>query len=159
MKSLLVGIPAVAVAAALLFVVETRILAAPGTVYTVAQARGGMIRRPRLWVGRTVLVRARAFPLGTSCPPSIPWCTNVVLADGDALLATTPTLVAMAAGPARPDPFWSLLRRVPLADHLIPRPQQVDWNHAATYRVHLSAQSFSPCLAPCMNVQLEGTAQ
>jgi len=159
MKSLLVGIPAVALAVGLLFVVETRILAAPATIYTVAQARAGMIRQPRSWVGRTVLVRARAFPLGANCPPSIPWCTNVVLADGNALLATTPTLVAMAAGPARPDPLVSLLRRVPLADRLIRQPQQVDWSHVATYRVHLSAQSFSPCIAPCMNVQLEGIAQ
>jgi len=55
MKSLLVGIAAVALTVALLFVVETRILAAPSTVYTVAQARAGMIRRPRSWVGRTVL--------------------------------------------------------------------------------------------------------
>ncbi len=115
MKSLLIGIPAVALAVVLLFVVETRILAPPGTVYTVAQTRVDMIRQPRSWVGRTVLVRARAFPLGTNCPPSIPWCTNVVLADGDALLTTTPTLVAMAPGLARPDPLLSLLRRVPLA--------------------------------------------
>ncbi len=159
MKSLLVGVAAVTLTVALLFVVETRILAAPATIYTVAQARAGMIRQPRSWVGRTVLVRARAFPLGANCPPSIPWCTNVVLADGNALLATTPTLVAMAAGPARPDPLVSLLRRVPLADRLIRQPQQVDWSHVATYRVHLSAQPFSPCIAPCMNVQLEGIAQ
>jgi hypothetical protein len=163
MKSLLVlvGIPAVALAAALLFVVETRIVVTPAMVYTVAQARAGMMRQPRSWAGRTVLVRARAFPLGTNCPPSIPWCTNVVLADGDALLATAPTLVAMAAGPARPDPLVSLLRHVPLADRLIRQPQQVDqvdWSHIATYRVHLSAQSFSPCIAPCINVQLEGIA-
>ncbi len=158
MKSLLIGIPAVALAVVLLFVVETRFLVAPDTVYTVAQARGGMIRWPRLWVGRTVLVRAHAFPLGTNCPPSIPWCTNVVLADGDSPLATTHTLVAMAAGPARPDPFWSLLHRVPLVDHMIPQLQQVDWNHVATYRVHLSAQSFTPCIQPCMNIQLAGMA-
>jgi hypothetical protein len=158
MKSLLVGIAAVALTVALLFVVETRILAAPSTVYTVAQARTGMMRRPRSWVGRTVLVRARAFPLGANCPPSIPWCTNVVLADGDALLSTS-TLVAIAAGPTRPDPLVSLLRRVPLVDRMIRQPQQVDWSHVATYRVHLSAQSFSPCIAPCMNVQLEGIAQ
>ncbi len=159
MKSLLVGIPAVALMAVLLFVVETRILAVPGTVYTVAQARAGIFRQPRSWVGRTVLVRARAFPLGASCPPINPWCTNVVLADGAAVLANTSTLVAMAADPARPDPLLSLLGRVPLVGRLIPQPQQVDWSHVATYRVHLSAQSFSPCLAPCMNVQLAGMAR
>ncbi len=158
MKSLLVGILALALVAALLFVVETRILAAPATVYTVAQVRAGMIRQPRSWVGRTVLVRARAFPLGTGCPPSIPWCTNVVLTDSDSLLSTS-TLVAIAAGPTRPDPLVSLLRRVPLADRMIRQPQQVDWSHVVTYRVHLSAQSFSPCIAPCMNVQLAGVSQ
>jgi len=157
MKSLLVGVAAVALTVALLFVVETRILTAPSTVYTVAQARAGMMRQPRSWVGRTVLVRARAFPLGANCPPSIPWCTNVVLADGDALLSTS-TLVAIAAGPTRPDPLVSLLRRVPLVDRMIRQPQQVDWSHVATYRVHLSVQSFSPCIAPCINVQLEGIA-
>ncbi len=156
MKNLLVGILATALTVLLLFVVETRILAVPGTVYTVAQAHAGMIRQPQLWVGRTVLVRAHAFPLGTSCPPINPWCTNVVLVDGASLLANTPTLVAMAADAARPDPLVSQLRRVPLVDRLIPQPQQVDWSHVATYRVHLSAQSFSPCIAPCMNVQLAG---
>ena len=73
MKNLLVGILATALTVLLLFVVETRILAVPGTVYTVAQAHAGMIRQPQLWVGRTVLVRAHAFPLGTSCPPINPW--------------------------------------------------------------------------------------
>jgi len=156
MKSLLVGTLSIVLTVALLFVIEIRILATPSAVYTVAQARAGMIRQPRSWVGRTVLVRARAFPLGANCPPSIPWCTNVVLTDGDSLLSTTPTLVTMAAGPARPDPLVSLLRRVPLVDRLIAQPQQVDWSHVATYRVHLSTQSFSPCIAPCMNVQLAG---
>ncbi len=97
----------------------------------------------------------------SACPCLPPWHElsadqSVVLVDGASLLANTPTLVAMAADAARPDPLVSQLRRVPLVDRLIPQPQQVDWSHVATYRVHLSAQSFSPCIAPCMNVQLAG---
>ncbi len=156
MKSLLVGIPGVALAAALLFIVATRIFVPPGMVYTVTQVQTGMVHQPRSWLGRTVLVRALASPLGTSCPPSIPSCTNVVLTDSNPILANTPTLVAIAA---RPDSLRSMLRRVPLADRMIPDPQQVDWGQFATYHVHLSAQSFAPCIPPCMNVQLEGVAR
>lgn len=153
MKILLVGVPGVALAAAVLFIGATHIFAPPDTVYTVTQVRTGMVHRPRLWLGRTVLVRALASPLGTSCPPSIPSCTNVVLADSNPILANTPTLVAIAA---RPDQLRSMLRRVPLVDRMIPDPQQVDWGEFRTYRIYLSAQSFTPCIPPCMNIQLAG---
>lgn len=132
---------------------------APGTVYSVAQLRAGMRRQPRTWRGRTVLVRALAFPLGSQCPPANPWCTNVILTDRVPMLADTPTLIASAAPP---DPLLGLLRRVPLVGGviggLIPDPQQVDWEQLATYRVRLSAQSFAACLAPCIGAQLEGLA-
>ena len=131
-------------------------LAAPGKVYTVAQVRAGISRDPQLWRGRTVLIRALAVPLGAMCPPSTPWCTNVVLADHDPILATTPTLDEMAP---RSNPYVTLLRRLPLVDWVIPDPQQVAWEQLATYRLHISPQTFTPCLAPCLNLQLEGIAR
>jgi hypothetical protein len=153
MKRVLVGSAGIALATGLLFLAANRFYVSMGPVYTVAQVQIGIGRQPRSWAGRTVLVRALATPLGANCPASVPWCTNVVLSDRDPGPAATPTLVAMAA---QPDPFWSLLRRVPLMDRVIADPQQVNWEQVATYRVHLSAQTFVPCIPPCMNIQLEG---
>lgn len=160
MKRLLICGTGVALAFALVLMIGTRL---PGVfvaqraayVYTVAQLRADMGRRPALWRGRAAFVQAMAYPLGTNCPPSTPWCTNVVLTDDASIGATTPTLVVMAAPP---DPYTGLLRRVPLLGRLIPDPQRVAWGQRATYRVYVSAQTFTPCLAPCLNVQLKGIA-
>jgi len=153
MRNGLVGAAGVALAAVLFFLTANRFFVSTGPVYTVAQVQAGIGHHPRSWVGRTVLVRALATPLGASCPASVPYCTNVVLSDRDPELGSTPSLVAMAAPP---DPFWSVLRAVPLMDRVIPDPQEVAWQRVATYRVHFSAQTFVPCLPPCLNIQLEG---
>lgn len=156
MNRVAIGLAAVGLAAGLLIVIGTglaAVFAASGKVYTVAQASAAMDRNPRSWRGRTVLVRAVAVPLGGNCPPSMPWCTNIVLTDHDPVLATTPTLVVMAA---RSNPYVTLLRRLPFVDRLLADPQQVEWGQRVIYRLHLSAQTFTPCLAPCLNMQLEG---
>jgi hypothetical protein len=138
---------------ALLFLAANRFFASTGPVYTVAQVKAAIDQRPRLWVGRTVLVQALATPLGVNCPAIVPLCTNVVLSDRDPELGATPTIVAMAAPP---DPLWGFLRSVPLMDRVIPDPQEVAWQQIATYRVHFSAQTFVTCIPPCLNIQLEG---
>jgi len=120
-----------------------------GAVYTVAQARAGLARNPRAWVGRTILVRAlvircRLVEGCVALPPGIP---RVGFVDGIPIIEMPRAAVLSQALPLQvgEDPFRSFLRRIPLLHGVIPAPRQLSPAHPATYRVRLIVET--PCAA------------
>jgi hypothetical protein len=130
-------------------------MAAPiGDVYTVAQVKAGMAAHPAAWVGRTVLVRAIAYPRsGSSCPNANPYCDAVSLLD-NATTATDASTLVVSGRPA--DVGWTVLRRVPVLGPLIVPPRDPLWGQVATYRVQFVAHPYSACTLPCMGTRLVG---
>lgn len=131
-------------------VTATSGLAAPAApIYSVAQAHAALLRAPRAWAGRTMRLRATAFPMaGTGCPMTTPWCSAVMLTDSDA-----PDGGSLVAIPAAPAPLWSLLRRLPFSQFFLPTQQMV-WGRSAIYRVRFIAQTFTLCAPPCLQTQM-----
>jgi len=130
--------------------------AAPGEpVYTVAQVRAGMARRPGAWVGRTVLVRAVAVPIaGSSCPTAYPSCGGTRLTDSTAPGSGDATLTINDR--ARPDDgTWAFLRHIPLIRRLLPTASRtMPWGWPATYRLQFYPHPYDLCTLPCMGVRL-----
>lgn len=128
-------------------------LAAPpsGSVYTVAQLDVALRHNPGTWIGRTVLLRATAYPMaGTSCPMTQPWCSDVQLTDGAAGAGSGIALVAIQ-GPT--NPVWTFLRTLPFAARLLPA-RQMAWGHPALYHVDFVRQTFTLCTPPCLQARL-----
>ena len=100
-----------------------------GPIYTVAQARAGLTRQPRAWVGRTVLVRGQLIVAG--CAGSC--FGDAVLADTDDAskrLRVTWTTV---------NPMLTLLLGTPIVGPLV----KGRIGGVGVYRVRLARQTFA----------------
>lgn len=115
-----------------------------GAVYSLAALQAGLAREPRDWVNRIVRVRAVA----TGCTA---WAGSVHLSpcideaaglyDAGSMDTSTYTPVADGA----PDPWLSLLRRLPLLGSLAPPAQRLRRGAPATYRVRLRVAPTGLC--------------
>lgn len=130
-------------------------VAPAGPIYSVALARAAIARQPNAWVGRTIRLRAIAFPLaGTGCPQVQPMCAAVLLTDSASGLDDAATLRAY---PGPTDALWQLVRRLPLGDRFVPAGPAIDWAVPAIYRVRFVSQPFAVCTAPCLAAQILGS--
>jgi hypothetical protein len=125
-------------------------------VYSVAQVQAQLLRRPRTWTNRALLLRGVALTAGCpmdgtigawlGCPPPL----QTVLADADPKVAVAPLPLAWAG----PGPVLATVRRLPLLGDL-PAPQVVDWGEVATYLVELRAMPDEVCgAATCFEALL-----
>jgi hypothetical protein len=105
-------------------------------VYSVAQLHSHLEKDPRRWLGQTLLVRGAVFARGCReeagtlvlCSPR-----QVVLTDAGPTL----TVAALPLASARPDPWLTVVRHLPLLGGILPPPQVVHWGQVAVYRVQL----------------------
>jgi hypothetical protein len=122
-------------------------LALGGPVYSVAEVRAQLVRDPRRWTGRTILIRGEIVPC--LAVPSVGEQPCAALAPSSwQPESPTPLRAAIDLLPvvhASLDPFLARLRRLPLLGHLLPAPQALQWGTVATYRVRLRASANSIC--------------
>jgi hypothetical protein len=112
---------------------------------TLAEIHTHLIRNPRAWVGRIIMVRGRAMsahclwpaPEATSCPDPEP--SSIVDPSGALPLAVDAA-----------QPLLAGMRRLPLLGRMLPSPQPVQWGAVGTYRVRLEPAPAASCAAsPC----------
>jgi hypothetical protein len=142
----------VAVATALSLLVLTLIIFHQGytprdPVYALSQVRAALQHDPGAWVNRTLLVRGLAVaalcapaPVG---PPACPAAPFRLAAVSDA--ATNDGLLLRLGTGNR---LVTALRRLPLLGTLLPEPQVLYGEEAATYRVQIRAAPAGSCLFP-----------
>ncbi len=109
------------------------IVAAPGhaeSVYTVADARVGLAHQPRLWVGRTILVRGRLTIVG--CTGKCLSSTAVLADPADVGQRLRVTWVAV-------NPVLALFLKAPVVSPMIRRRI----GGVGVYRVRLVRQTFA----------------
>jgi hypothetical protein len=116
-------------------------------LYTVAQARAGLVHDPRAWLGHTLWLRGVVTePCSIlASQAAYSYCASreqPVLLDTESLGAAPPQpRVALRLAWAGLDPLLTVVRRAPLAGRFAPAPQVVHWGVVATYRVRLRTMS------------------
>ena len=115
----------------------------PDKEYSVAQVQVGLHNHPRLWLGRTILVRA--YVVG--CPPGY-FCYLIRAGTPQLGLVDTPTASMVSSLPLlveNESPLLTFLRQIPFVNGFLPTPAWPGLHLAqlATYRVHLIEQM--PC--------------
>ncbi len=122
-------------------------------VYTVSQVLAGLQRDPGAWVGRTALVRGTALHLLEGCVGG-QWCPSGLYAPDT---RRPGPILLLEPGPA--DPLIARLRRVPLLDSVVLRPQHLRSRTALVYRVSFRAVPHRSCDAhPCITAVLVDAA-
>lgn len=105
-------------------------------VYTVAALQDALANGRRLWLGRTVAVRGVVWRMpclpDDSCVQPLP-----VLSD-DIAQPTDPNRVLPVAPFGPSDSTRASLRRIPLLELLVPRPQRLLFGRRQTYLVRLA---------------------
>jgi hypothetical protein len=118
-----------------------------GPVYSMAALDGGLVRRPRAWLGRTLRVHAL---LGGKCTAMAGLYTQscasweLALTDPAGDQDIVPLPLAWGAAP----PLIAALRRLPLLKLLVPAPQVVHSSAAAIYRIRLQTTSCTALDGP-----------
>jgi hypothetical protein len=126
-----------------------------GPVYMEAQVQARLARNPEAWLGRTVRIRGWVDGCpGILVPGVQPEClgqTLYYLAD-----ATAPATEPLLLVKVDPGPLLVALRRLPLPGALLPAPQALHWEVAATYRVRLQPAPAAGCYPtpPCYEALL-----
>lgn len=125
---------------------------ATGPVYTVAEVQRLVTRDPAEWTGRTVLVQGWAVADHARVDPNIVDRLDT-LVDVQAQ-GWLPRLLVVRG---RKDAVLAVLRRVPLLGRFAPRPQVLQRERLATYRVQLRLLPGHPCAACIEAVLLDAT--
>ena len=112
---------------------------------SVASLVSAIVGSPRVWTGRTVLVRAIAiaqYP-GIDCNIGESSCgqAQVYLADHVDGAGTS-----IWIKPTSLPPFVAILRRLPLIDQLLPRAPALRFDEPSVYPITLSVGVCHPCL-------------
>jgi hypothetical protein len=113
----------------------------PDKEYSVAQLQVGLHDHPRLWLGRTILVRA--YVVG--CPPGY-FCYFIRAGTTPLGLVDTPTASMVGSLPlvvGSDSPLLTFLRQIPFVNGFVPAWPDLHLGRLATYRVHLIEQM--PC--------------
>ncbi len=131
----------------------TAVAGGPKHVYTVSQVLAGVERDPQAWVGRTALVRGIALQLVPGCGSGY-WCPSGLYEPN-----TRRPGPILLLEPGSTDPLFMRLRRVPVFNGLLPRPQRMDDHGAAVYRVSFQAVRHTSCgIRLCLTALLVDTA-
>ena len=110
-------------------------LTAFSPAYTVSQLRAHLAQDPARWVGRLVRVQGLAVS-----------SVRLHSADFGSIMLAQPQLIDPAASGRTAslplvwggaDPLWAQLRRLPVLGSLVLRPQRVQWETLAFYRIAL----------------------
>lgn len=115
---------------------------AAGPVYTVAEVQRQIARDPTEWVGRTVLVQGWAVVDHERVDPNTVDTLDTLI--DPRAQSWLPRLLVIRG---RADSLLVLLRRVPLLARVAPRPQVLQRERPAIYRVQLRLLPGHPCAA------------
>jgi hypothetical protein len=126
--------------------------------YSVAQVQVGLRDHPRLWLGRTILVRS--YVVG--CLPGN-HCIEIRAGNPRLGVADTPATSTVGSLPLvveNESPLLTFLRQIPFVNGFVPAWPDLHLGRLATYRVHLIEQR--PCWiesipTSCMAAQLVST--
>lgn len=109
-----------------------------GRIYTVAQVLRGISQDPTEWYGRTVRVRAVAFPQYDGSPRRQGLAMPDVLAlDYPGSMPSGGDCCSLFARYGREDALFGLLRRLPFIGARMPQLQRARRNSVAVYEVLL----------------------
>jgi hypothetical protein len=126
--------------------------------YSVAQVQVGLHDHPRLWLGRTILVRG--YVIG--CLPGN-HCGMIRAGNPRLGVADTPATSTVGSLPLvveNESPLLTFLRQIPFVNGFVPAWPDLHLGRLAAYRVHLIEQR--PCWiesipTSCMAAQLVST--
>jgi hypothetical protein len=113
----------------------------PDEEYSVAQVQVGLHDHPRLWLGRTILVRG--YVVG--CLPGN-HCGEIRAGNPRLGLVATPATSTAGSLPLvveNESPLLTFLRQIPFVNGFVPAWPDLHLGRLATYRVHLIEQR--PC--------------
>jgi hypothetical protein len=112
-------------------------------VYSVAAARSALLRRPALWVGRTLSVRGRLDGCPPAPEPCLVWQPRLFDVAGASPRTALPVELVLS-GP-QPAALFAALQGLPLLGALVSLRHVARWGTVATYRVQLAALLIRRC--------------
>lgn len=131
---------------------------ASGPIYTVAQVRVLVVREPRLWAGRVIVLSAEAV----HCRQYVHVDAHTVCAawqDGLIDPQATGTAASLPLEPGPVNLLLALVRQVPIVSGVIPAAQELRWGIPSTYRVQLRALPDTACSPICYEAMVLDTTR